>query len=88
VLPAAELYGDMLLDAGRSREASVQYDRALTRSRNRFNSLFGAGRAAEMTGDAEAATAFYQTLVDNCASSPSERPELEHAGGFLRSMSN
>ena len=85
VLPATELYGDMLLDAGRSREASVQYDKALQRSPNRFSSLFGAGRAAEVTGDTEVAGAFYQTLVDNSTESASERPDLEHARRFLRS---
>jgi len=52
VLPAMELYGDMLLDAERYDDARRQYEAALDRSPNRFNSLYGAGRAAESGPDA------------------------------------
>ena len=88
VLPATELYGDMLLDAERWSEASVQYDRVLQRSPNRFNSLFGAGRAAELAGDTDAAAGFYRVLADNCAGATDERSELEYVRGFLRDRLN
>ena len=84
VLPATELYGDMLLEAHRWGEAGIQFDRALLRSPNRFNSLFGAGQAAERAGDADAAAVFYQTLVDNCTEAVGERPELEYARRVLQ----
>ena len=46
VLPARELYGDMLLATEDYAAALSEYEAALERSPNRFNSLFGAGRAA------------------------------------------
>jgi tetratricopeptide (TPR) repeat protein len=83
VLPARELYGDMLLASGRHGEAIEAYEAALARSPNRFNSLFGAGRAAELAGDREAAASFYAQLVEICAEPTGARPELEHARAFL-----
>jgi tetratricopeptide (TPR) repeat protein len=83
VLPARELYGDMLLAAGRHSEAIEAYEAALDRSPNRFNSLYGAGQAAELAGQREVAESFYQKLVDVCSGPTGERPELEHARGFL-----
>ena len=62
VLPANELLGDMLLDLGRHAEARAAYETALTRSPNRLNSLKGAGRAAEMAGDAETAAEYERQL--------------------------
>ena len=81
-LPAMELYGDMLLAAGRYDEARQQYQATLTRSPNRFNSLYGSGRAAELAGDADAAAASYAELVESCVES-GEREELIHARDYL-----
>ena len=83
VLPARELYGDMLLATGRHIEALAAYSAALERSPNRFNSLYGAGQAAEGAGDAEAARGFYAKLLEVCPTPSGEHPELEHARGFL-----
>jgi tetratricopeptide (TPR) repeat protein len=83
VLPARELYGDMLLAIGRHAEAIEAYEGALARSPNRFNSLYGAGRAAELAGEREAAESFYGQLLDICPDPTGERPELEHARAFL-----
>ena len=47
ILPAAELYGDILLLDGRHQDAAEAYEAALKRSPRRFNSLYGAGRANE-----------------------------------------
>jgi tetratricopeptide (TPR) repeat protein len=51
VLPAVELYGDMLLEAGRYEEALAAYRTALQRAPLRLNSLYGAGKAALGVGD-------------------------------------
>ena len=85
VLPAAELYGDMLRAAERYSEAIEAYEVALVRSPNRFNSLFGAARAAELAGDPEAARGFYQQLLEICPAPTGDRPELAHAREFLAS---
>jgi len=83
VLPARELYGDMLLETGSYAQASAEYLAVLERSPNRFYSLFGAGRAAELGGDADAAAKYYQLLLDNCPDATDERPQLAHARNFL-----
>ncbi len=83
VLPAAELLGDMLLAAGLHQEAIEAYEKALARSPNRFNSLFGAGRAAELAGTPEIAKSFYTTLLDVCPEPTGRRPELDHARDFV-----
>ena len=83
VLPARELYGDMLLETGNYAKASAEYLAVLERSPNRFYSLFGAGRAAELGGDVDAAAKYYQLLLDNCPDATEERPQLAHARDFL-----
>ncbi len=85
-LPARELYGDMLLAAGRHEEAIQAYEATLDRSPNRFNSLYGAGRAAELAGDAEAAGTYYGKLLEICSGPTGERPELEHARQYVESV--
>ncbi len=87
VLPARELYGDMLLATGRHDDAIEAYRVALERSPNRFNSLFGAGRAAELAEDRETAESFYQQLLEVCSGSTGDRPELAHAREFVSSTS-
>jgi tetratricopeptide (TPR) repeat protein len=77
ILPAAEMYGDMLLANGKPKDALVQYQTALTRSPNRLNSLYGAARAAEASGDKETARTYYVNLVKMTESSP--RVSLKHA---------
>ena len=83
VLPARELYGDMLLATGDYAAALTEYEATLDRSPNRFYSLYGAGRAAELSDDSETAVRYYQQLLDNCADSSGDRPQLEHARDFL-----
>jgi tetratricopeptide (TPR) repeat protein len=82
VLPANELLGDMLLDMGRYKEAYAEYENTLKRNFNRFNSLYGAGRAAESGGDKNKAAFYYRKLVEMTAAD-SERKRLKHARAFL-----
>jgi tetratricopeptide (TPR) repeat protein len=83
VLPARELLGDMLLELERPAEALAEYEAALERSPNRFNSLYGAGRAAELAGNKKKATAYYQKLLEVSAQANTIRPRLQHARRFL-----
>jgi tetratricopeptide (TPR) repeat protein len=82
VLPARELLGDMLLDMGRYKEARAAYETALARSPNRFNSLYGSGRAAELSGNKKEAVSLYRKLVEMTAKD-SERKRLQQARAFL-----
>jgi tetratricopeptide (TPR) repeat protein len=83
VLPARELLGDMLLLAGRPAEALKEYDASLRVSPNRFNSLYGAGHAAERAGDTDRAKWFYSQLVQITLGVESDRPRLVKAKAFL-----
>lgn len=82
VLPAGELLGDMLLELGRYEEALQAYESALMRAPNRLNSLFGAGRAAELGTDAEVAGDFYRQLVA-VTIADSDNDKWRHAREFL-----
>lgn len=83
ILPARELLADMLLDMDRHEEAQTAYEAALERSANRFNSLYGAGRAAELGGDNEQADFYYTQLVELTANADTERGRLQQARAFL-----
>jgi tetratricopeptide (TPR) repeat protein len=83
VLPARELLGDMLLELGRPMEALAEYQAALDRSPNRFNSLYGAGRAAESAGDSAVAAEYYETLIEVTANSDTDLERLQHARTFV-----
>ena len=83
VLPARELLGDMLLDMGRYAEARAAYEQALERSPNRFNGLYGAGRAAELSGDVQGAAHHYTALLALAASADTEHERLRHARRFM-----
>jgi hypothetical protein len=52
VLPARELYADMLLDTGDFAGALREYEITLKGSPNRLNALIGAAKAASNAGDA------------------------------------
>jgi tetratricopeptide (TPR) repeat protein len=79
LLPARELYGDLLLELGRFRDARQAYDAALARQPNRARSLFGAARAAEGAGDRATARRRYQELEKLLAGGDGDRPELAEA---------
>jgi tetratricopeptide (TPR) repeat protein len=81
-LPAQELLGDLLLEMGQPAEALAAYDVSLNDAPNRFNSLYGAARAAELTGNSERARTLYALLVTQCGTN-SQRPELAEARKFL-----
>jgi tetratricopeptide (TPR) repeat protein len=83
VLPAAELLGDMLLDFGDFAGATKAYEKALARSPGRFNSLFGAGKAAAGMGDALAAKASFEELIALVSVRAANRPRIERAKEFL-----
>jgi tetratricopeptide (TPR) repeat protein len=79
VLPAMELLGDMHLLNGTYKEALLAYEESLKRSPGRFNSLFGAGRAAQLAGDETLAANYLKKLMSLGNDVQSNRPELVHA---------
>lgn len=83
VLPAGELLGDMLVKLDRHEEAMAAYLEVLDRSPNRFNSLYGSGRAAEAHGDAATAKRYYKLLVELAADADPGDLRLERARAYL-----
>jgi tetratricopeptide (TPR) repeat protein len=81
--PAREMLADMLLEANRPDEALREYEVSLKTDPNRFNGLYGAARAAEMTQQKQKAAGYYAQLLKNCEGSHSDRPELEQARSLV-----
>jgi tetratricopeptide (TPR) repeat protein len=79
VLPARELYADLLLEVGRPVEARRAYEASLARQPNRARSLFGAARAAELAGDQAAARLRYAEFLQVMTGADGDRPELAAA---------
>jgi tetratricopeptide (TPR) repeat protein len=82
-LPAREMRADMLLDMHHPEEALSEYQTELRITPNRFDSLYGAGRAAELANQEKTAVKYYWQLVESCTGGASTRPELAHARDFL-----
>ena len=73
----------MLLQLKQYKNAFIAYESVLKKSPNRFNSLFGAGRAAEKSGNTENAITYYRKLSITTDSTNSDRPELVVMRTFL-----
>jgi tetratricopeptide (TPR) repeat protein len=85
VLPARELYGDLLLELHRPAEARQAYEASLARQPNRARSLFGTARAAELMGDRAAAVVGYRKYLQLMSKADSGRTELDLAHRALPS---
>ena len=82
-IPAAEMLGDMLVQAKRPQEAIAAYEQSLKISPGRFNSLYGAANAAEIADNTALALKYYSALQECC--SGSSRSEVARAKHFLAS---
>lgn len=81
--PARELLGEMLLEANQPAKALVEFEANLKKEPNRFRSVYGAGRAAELAGNTQKARTYYAQLVKICERGDrAGRPELERARAF------
>jgi tetratricopeptide (TPR) repeat protein len=85
-IPLREMLADLLLDMNRPEQALVEYQIDLKLNPNRFDGLYGAGRAAEIANQPGKATAYYQQLLKTCAGGNSSRPEFAHVQGFLSTV--
>lgn len=74
-LPAREMLADMLLEMNQPEHALAEYETSLKTDPNRFNGLYGAGRAAELAKQADKANGYYSQLLKNCEGH-TDRPEL------------
>lgn len=84
VLPAGELLGDMLMQMNRPKEALAAYETDMRRHPNRFNALYGAGRAAEKAGNVQKAIYYYQQLSNMVGNAASNRMEVKKSKQYLK----
>lgn len=83
ILPARELQGDLLLKLNRPAEALKAYEATLTREPNRARTVFGAARAAELSGNQATARTHYQHLMKLMVEGDAQREDLKTARAFL-----
>jgi hypothetical protein len=84
VLPARELYADMLLQLNQNENALHEYETVLIKSPNRFNSLYGAGVAAGKAVGDNRKIAYFKQLYTSAGSTKSDRIELTYVKYFLK----
>lgn len=84
VKPSHELFGEILLRAGKAPEAAEQFKAALMRQPNRARSLLGAARSAAKSGDQHGAATAYAKLLEQWKHADEGLPELREAQEYLK----
>jgi tetratricopeptide (TPR) repeat protein len=84
IKPAAELFGEILLERGRPREAAAEFERALERWPNRSLALLGLARASAAGGDRETARRHYRRFLANWREADPGLPETKEAQAYSR----
>src|SRR5262249_47734 len=64
--PARELLGEMLLEINEPAQALEQFEATLKKEPNRFRALYGAARAAQLSGNREASRRYFSALLKTC----------------------
>ncbi len=86
--PARELLGEMLLKLNKPTEALVQFEATLEKEPRRFRSLYGAARAAQLSGSRDTSQKYFRDLLSVCAHSDIPgRPEIMEAREALAKKS-
>jgi tetratricopeptide (TPR) repeat protein len=84
IKPTHELFGEILLRAGKPAEAAEMFKVSLQRQPNRARSLLGAARAAAQTGNQSAALTAYAALVEQWKQADTGLSELREARDYLK----
>jgi tetratricopeptide (TPR) repeat protein len=82
ILPARELFGEMLLELKRPADALKEFEAVHAREPERFRAYYGAAQAAAQSGDQAKAKRYFTKLVD-MAGQGAARLELAQARAFL-----
>jgi tetratricopeptide (TPR) repeat protein len=85
IKPTHELFGEILLKAGKPADAVTQFRTALLRQPNRARSLLGLARAAAQSGDQTTATTTYAKFLDQWKQADEGLPELREARDYVKS---
>jgi len=84
--PSAEILGDLLLELHRDKEAGTAYRQALIMTPNRFDSVYGAFKAAQASNDEQSEREFAIQLGSISQVKP-DRSEVSEAAHWLREHS-
>jgi tetratricopeptide (TPR) repeat protein len=78
--PARELLGEMFLQVNEPGHALDQFEATLKKEPGRFRALYGAARAAQLSGNRDASQKYFLELLTVCAhADKTGRPELLEA---------
>jgi predicted Zn-dependent protease len=80
---ADELYGELLLQAGRPKEAIAWFERTLVRTPNRSRAVLGLARAAAKAGETAKSQTAYKQFLDNWRLGDAGLPEVAEARRVL-----
>jgi tetratricopeptide (TPR) repeat protein len=83
IKPASELYGEMLLEVGRTKDAVQAFEQSLLRTPKRTPSVLGLARAATASGDSATARQRYQELLSMPGAAPTS-PAAQEAQRALK----
>jgi Tfp pilus assembly protein PilF len=82
--PARELLGEMLLETDQPAQALKEFQATLGKDPNRFRALYGAAKAARLSGDRAAADRYFGQLLKTCERGDKPgRPELREAAAAV-----
>jgi len=83
LLPAREQLGELLLELKQPGAALAEFEMCLRTTPERFNSIYGAARAASLAADQKKARTYYQKLLALTQQADTPRPEISEAKKFL-----
>ena len=86
LLPAREMLGDLYLEMNHPKDALIQYELSLKNNPNRFNTLYGAGKSAELLGDSKKTKFYFNELLKLNNHSYSTRPQIVYAENVIRAI--
>jgi tetratricopeptide (TPR) repeat protein len=81
--PMRELLGDMLREHGQPAQALKEYEVSMKNAPNRLRAYYGAGKAAEGSGDAKQAALYYRQLARLTQTADGDRAELKELKQML-----
>jgi len=84
--PARELYGVMLLEQGKAKEALAAFEATLKKEPNRLNAYLGAATAAEKAGDKAKAQDYYKKVIAIAADADKSRTDIADARAHLEKL--
>src|SRR6266852_2691731 len=83
--PMRELLGDMLRGYGQPAAALKEYEASMKNAPNRLRGYYGAAKAAQDSGQAKKASAYYKQLARLTRDADGDRPEIVELRQYLAS---